>query len=109
MRKRTITILVIILVIAVFTIYKATGKQTVYWGIAVRFEDTTSEQDELLFLSQFVSGNTSTILDDGIPHCYSLMFMDKRMNRKKLLPILNELIDNELIRDAEIIRITDGF
>ncbi len=109
MRKKTIIILVIILVIAAFTIYKATSKPVIYWGLSVRFEDTSSEEDELFLLSQFVTGNDSTILNDGVPHYYSLMFMDKRMNRKKLLPILNELIDNELIRDAEIIRITDGF
>ncbi len=109
MKKRTIIILVVILLAAAFTIFKVTRKQIVYWGISVRFEDTSLEEDELFLLSQFVSGNDSTILNDGVPHHYSLMFMDKRMNRKKLLPILNELIQNELIRDAEIIRITDGF
>ena len=109
MKKRTAIVLLILLLAAAFIIYKATDKPTIYWGIAVRFEDTSSEEDELSLLSQFVSGNTSTILNDGVPHYYSLLFTNKWMNRKKLLPIQNELICNELIRDAEIIRITDGF
>ena len=40
MKKRTIIILVVILLVAAFTIFKVTRKQTVYWGISVRFEDT---------------------------------------------------------------------
>ena len=107
--KRTAIILLILLLLAAFIIYKAASKPGLYWGIAVRFEDTSSEEEERFLLSQFVSGNTSTILDDGVPHNYSLLFMNRRMNRKKLLPIQNELLRNEMIRDAEIIRITDGF
>ena len=107
--KKRIIISLILLLIAAFAIYEATSKPKIYWGIFVRFEDNSSEEDERLLLSRYVSGNTSTILNDGIPHNYSLLFMNKRMNRKKLLPILNDLIHNELIRDAEIIRITDGF